>query len=68
MASATQVASAGLQGWRAKVGDTVAPAAAQRTPLDEDQVRAAIGALFFVLSVLYVVKTIRTAVAAARGS
>jgi hypothetical protein len=66
MASATRVATAGLQGWRAKVGDTVAPAAAQRTPLDEDQIKAAIGGLFFVLSVVYVVKTITTAVRTAR--
>jgi hypothetical protein len=39
----------------------VAPPVAGRTPLEEDQVRAAIGALFFVLSVLYVVKTVSAA-------
>jgi hypothetical protein len=61
MASATQVATAGLQGWRGKVGDTVAGPVSKRTPLDADQVRAAVGALFFVLAVVYVVKTLREA-------
>lgn len=61
MATATQIASAGLQGWRAKVGDAVAEPLAQRTPLAGDQIKAALGALFFGLSVMYVVKTITTA-------
>lgn len=51
---------AGLAGWREKVADHAAPAVAQRSPLDEDQVRAALGALFFVLSVVYVAQTIKT--------
>jgi hypothetical protein len=68
MASATHVATAGLQGWRAKVGEAVAPPVAKRTPLGEDQVRAAVGALFFVLSVLYVVKTVTAALKRARES
>lgn len=33
MASATQVGTAGLEGWREKVGDAVADPVAQRTPL-----------------------------------
>jgi hypothetical protein len=49
---------AGLQGWREKVADAVSEPVAKRAPLEEDQVRAAIGALFFVLSVMYVFKTI----------
>ena len=57
MPDATRLGQAGLQGWRAKAGELAAPAVARRTPLGEDQVRAAIGALFFVLSVLYVAKT-----------
>ena len=61
MATATQVGQAGLQGWREKVADGVAEPLSQRTPLDEDQVRALLGAVFFVLSVLYVVKTVRSA-------
>ena len=50
---------AGLQGWRAKVADAVAAPVARRSGLDDDQVRAALGALFFVLSVVYVVQTVR---------
>jgi hypothetical protein len=56
---AEDLGRAGLQGWRAKVADTVGPAVARRTPLTEDRVRATIGAVFFVLAVVYVVKTIR---------
>jgi hypothetical protein len=61
MATATRVGQAGLQGWRAKLADSVAEPVSQRTPLNEDQVRAALGAVFFVLSVMYVVKTVRSA-------
>ena len=67
MATATQIGTAGLQGWRAKVGDAVAEPLAQRTPLAGDQIKAALGALFFVLSVMYVVKTITTASRQVRG-
>lgn len=65
MTRATQMGRAGLQGWREKVADGVAEPVSNRTPLDEDQVRAMIGGIFFVLSVMYVVKTVRAA--AARG-
>ncbi len=61
MATATEIGSAGLQGWRRKVGDVVADPVAQRTPLDGEQVRAAVGALFFVLALMYVVKTVSVA-------
>ena len=61
MATATRIGTAGLQGWRRKVGDTVAEPVAKRTPLATEQVRAAVGALFFVLSVMYVVKTLTAA-------
>ena len=50
---------AGLQGWRAKVGDAVAGPIAARSPLTDDQVRAVVGGLFFVLSVIYVVGTVK---------
>ena len=66
MATATHVGQAGLQGWREKVADGIAEPVSDRTPLDEEQVRALIGAVFFVLSVLYVVKTLRSAAARAR--
>jgi hypothetical protein len=68
MASATELGTAGLQGWRAKVGDAVAKPVSQRTPLDDEQVRAAIGALFFVLALLYVVRSITAASQRVRGS
>ena len=57
--AAVELGRAGLQGWRAKVADAAGPVLAQRTPLSEDQVRAAIGAAFFVLAVLYVAKTLK---------
>lgn len=53
-----QIGTAGLQGWRVKAADAVAEPLARRTPLEPDHVRAALGALFFVLSVSYVVKTV----------
>lgn len=61
MGAATRVGQAGLQGWREKVADGVAEPLSKRTPLDEDQVRALIGGAFFVLSVVYVVNTVRSA-------
>ncbi len=61
MATATQVGQAGLQGWREKVADGVAEPLAKRTPLSEDQVRAAIGGAFFVLSVIYLIQAIKAA-------
>jgi hypothetical protein len=59
MATATRAAQAGLQGWRAKVADGIAPPVAQRTPLSEEQVRALIGGAFLVLSIVYVVNALR---------
>jgi len=58
MQSPTQIGRAGLQGWRAKAADAVAEPVARRTPLETDQVRAAMGALFFVLALSYVIKTL----------
>ena len=58
MQSPTQIGTAGLQGWRVKAADAVAEPLAQRTPLESDQIRAAMGALFFVLALTYVVKTL----------
>ena len=68
MATATQLGQAGLQGWREKLADGVAEPVAKRVPLDEGQVRAAIGALFFVLSVIYVVNTVKAAAGRAGSS
>jgi hypothetical protein len=51
--------TAGLRGWRAKVGDAVAEPTARHSPMSADQVRAAVGALFFLLSLVYVTGTLR---------
>ena len=56
---AKSVGKAGLQGWRGKVADVVAAPVARRSGLSDDQVRAAIGGLFLVLSVLYVVNAVK---------
>jgi hypothetical protein len=50
---------AGLQGWRAKLADTVAPPVAKRSGLDEDDVKAAVGVIFLILTILYVVNAVR---------
>lgn len=53
------IGNAALKGWRAKVADAVAQPVSRQTRLTDDQVRAAVGAAFFVLSAVYVVGTIR---------
>jgi hypothetical protein len=67
MANATELGHAGLQGWREKVADGISQPVAKRAPLEEDQVRAVIGAAFFVLAVIYVARTIFEATRRARG-
>ena len=66
MTTATRAGQAGLQGWREKVADGVAPPVAQRTKLSEEQVRAIIGATFLVLAVIYVANAIKDLVQQAR--
>jgi hypothetical protein len=56
-----EIGKAGLAGWRETVADKAAPPVAAKAPVDEDSVRAFIGALFFVLSVIYVVGTVKRA-------
>jgi hypothetical protein len=67
MTEMSHIGQAGLQGWRAKVGERAGPAVAQRTPLSEDQVRGLVGGVFFVLSVMYVVKTVKAVAQDLRG-
>ncbi len=67
MANATDIGQAGLQGWREKLADAVSEPVAKRAPLDEGQVRALIGGAFFVLSVIYVYKTLEAATREARN-
>jgi hypothetical protein len=58
---------AGLVGWRKSLADRAAPPAAKHAPVSEDQVRAAIGAVFFALSLYYVVSTVVRMIRAARA-
>jgi hypothetical protein len=66
MTTATEIGQTGLQGWREKVADGISRPVAKRAPVEEDQVRAVIGAAFFVLALIYVVKTISAATRQAR--
>jgi hypothetical protein len=66
MATVTDLGQAGLQGWREKVADGISQPVANRAPIKEDQVRAIVGAGFFVLALIYVVKTISEATRQAR--
>jgi hypothetical protein len=48
-------------GWRSKVADAVATPVSRVAPVEPDQVRAAIGATFFRLSLYYVIQSSRRA-------
>ena len=56
---ALALGQAGLQGWRTRVADVVARPVARRTGVADDDVRAVLGATFFVLSLVHVVGTVR---------
>jgi hypothetical protein len=58
-----RLGEAGLKGWRGKVADSVAGPIAKRSSATSGQVRAVIGVVFIVLSLVYVVGTIRRIVA-----
>ncbi|SDO31417.1 hypothetical protein SAMN05428965_3485 [Geodermatophilus sp. DSM 45219] len=49
---------AGLQGWRAKLADAVARPVARTSGLSDDRVRAVIGGVFSVPSVVHVAQTV----------
>jgi hypothetical protein len=63
-AKVKELGKAGLAGWREKVADKAAPPVAAKAPVDEDSIRAVIGALFFALSLIYVIGTVRRALGA----
>jgi hypothetical protein len=67
MTTATKAGQAGLQGWRRKVADGVAEPISERSRLNEDQIRALIGATFLMLSLIYVVKSGLALAREARG-
>jgi hypothetical protein len=50
---------AGAQGWRERIADELAPRVAKRAPVQEDQIRAAVGLLFLSLSALYLAQTLK---------
>jgi hypothetical protein len=66
MSRTEHVGHAGLTGWRETLADRVASPVASKTPASEDQVRALIGAAFFLLSVYYVATSIARMAKAAR--
>lgn len=53
------VGLAGLRGWRGSVANAVASPVAKRSSLGEDQIRSAVGAIFLLLSVMYVVGALK---------
>lgn len=58
----TQTLEAGLVGWRERFAQKVEKPVSKRTPLTVQQVRAMLGAIFFVKSALYVGRSIRRAI------
>jgi hypothetical protein len=56
---ATAAGQAALVGWRARVADGIAEPVSRRAPLSDEQIRALLGGLFFGLSLVYVIGTIR---------
>ena len=66
MGKTIEMGQAALPTWRGAIADRLAPPAAKRTKLSEDQVRAAIGATFFALAAFYVVSTIVRMIRSAR--
>lgn len=66
MPNTTELSQVALSSWRGAVADRVAPPAAKRTRLSEDQARAALGVAFFGLATFYVVSTIVKVIRTAR--
>jgi hypothetical protein len=58
----TQTLEAGLVGWRERFAQKVEKPVSKRTPLTVKQIRAILGALFFVKSAVYVGRSIRRAI------
>lgn len=52
---------AGLLGWRERLAQRLAEPLSRRTPLTADQIRAILGAAFFIKSALYLVRVVRRA-------
>jgi multidrug transporter EmrE-like cation transporter len=56
---AKSLGHAGLQGWRNRVADAVATPVAKRSSASEDQVRAAVGAVFLILTLVYLIQALK---------
>jgi hypothetical protein len=67
MAKPEHMGHAALVGWRRAIADRVAPRAADRAPISEQQARAVIGAAFFLLSLFYVASTVKRMIETARS-
>ena len=57
----TQTFEAGLVGWRNRLAGKLEKPVSSRTPLTKQQVRAILGAVFFLKSAIYVVRSLRLA-------
>jgi hypothetical protein len=66
MPSTTELGQQALPSWRGAIANRVAPPAARRTPLSEDQIRGILGAAFLAISTFYVVSSIVRIVRRAR--
>jgi hypothetical protein len=57
----TQTLEAGLVGWRERLAEKIEKPVTKRTPLTGRQLRAILGALFFVNSAVYVGRAVARA-------
>jgi hypothetical protein len=67
MPTTTELGQQALPSWRGAIADRLAPPAAKRTPLSEDQIRGILGVAFLAVSSFYVVSSIVRMVRRARG-
>jgi hypothetical protein len=67
MPTTTELGQQALPSWRGAIANRVAPPAAKRMPLSEDQVRGILGVAFLAVSTFYVVSSIVRMVRQARG-
>ena len=52
-----------MRGWRSSVAGAVATPVSNRSSLDEDQIKSVIGAIFLILSIMYIVGAVKDLVA-----
>jgi copper oxidase (laccase) domain-containing protein len=54
----TEMGKVGLSGWRGRAADVVARPIARRSRLDEDEIRAIIGAVFLAYTIYRLVRAL----------